>query len=233
MKYSMKLSIIIPTKNEEALLPRLLQSILTQELDFDYEIIVSDAYSIDRTREIALNLWCILCDWWIPAVWRNNWAKISRWEYLLFLDADWILKQWSIDKWINQLKNTDSDLGLPFLELESQEDNIFARMYFYSSIIWYRIWCAFWAGLIFKKSLFRKIWWFNENIYLLEDVEIVKRARKYTKKSYLLPKIQTSARRFDKIWTVRVLFFTTYLFLLSWFGIYKTKNKTTFNTYKL
>ena len=45
-------SIIIPTFNEEEYLPILLESIKKQKFD-DYEIIIADANSEDRTREIA------------------------------------------------------------------------------------------------------------------------------------------------------------------------------------
>ena len=48
----MKISIIIPTYNEEEYLPKLLESIKSQDFT-DYEIIVADAQSDDNTREIA------------------------------------------------------------------------------------------------------------------------------------------------------------------------------------
>ena len=46
------LSIVIPTLNEEKYLPNLLQCIKAQKLN-DYEIIVSDGNSIDKTIKIA------------------------------------------------------------------------------------------------------------------------------------------------------------------------------------
>ncbi|MEN6592532.1 MAG: glycosyltransferase family A protein, partial [Methanobacterium sp.] len=48
----MKISIIIPTYNEEEYLPYLLESIKRQDFT-DYEVIVADAHSTDKTREIA------------------------------------------------------------------------------------------------------------------------------------------------------------------------------------
>jgi glycosyltransferase involved in cell wall biosynthesis len=47
-----KLSIIIPAKNEEKLLPTLLESIREQSFT-DYEIILADANSTDDTRKLA------------------------------------------------------------------------------------------------------------------------------------------------------------------------------------
>ena len=83
----MILSIIIPTYNEEEYLPVLLESIKKQSFK-DYEIIVADANSTDRTREIAESYGCIVVDGGLPAAGRNNGAKVATGEYLLFLDSD-------------------------------------------------------------------------------------------------------------------------------------------------
>ena len=80
-------SIIIPTYNEEEYLPVLLESIKKQSFE-DYEVIVADANSTDKTREIAESYGCIVVDGGLPAVGRNNGAKVAKGEYLLFLDSD-------------------------------------------------------------------------------------------------------------------------------------------------
>ena len=79
------LSIIIITKNEEKCLPRLLESIKRQNFR-DYEIIVSDAQSTDRTREIALAYGCKIVEGGLPSVGRNNGARVAKGEILLFLE---------------------------------------------------------------------------------------------------------------------------------------------------
>ena len=83
----MIISIIIPTYNEEEYLPVLLDSIKKQSYT-DYEIIVADANSTDRTREIAEEYGCVVVDGGLPAVGRNNGAKVAKGEYLIFLDSD-------------------------------------------------------------------------------------------------------------------------------------------------
>ena len=85
------LSIIIPTLNEEKYLPLLLESIKKQKDFFDYEIIVADAGSKDKTLEIAKNYGCITVGGGLPSKARNEGAKITNGNTLLFLDADVIL----------------------------------------------------------------------------------------------------------------------------------------------
>ena len=48
----MKVRIVVPALDEERLLPLMLNSVRKQDFQ-DYEIIVADAGSTDRTREIA------------------------------------------------------------------------------------------------------------------------------------------------------------------------------------
>ena len=60
------LSIIIPTLNEESYLPKLLNSIKKQDFQ-DYEMIVADAGSKDKTIEIALASGCKISSGGLPA----------------------------------------------------------------------------------------------------------------------------------------------------------------------
>jgi glycosyltransferase involved in cell wall biosynthesis len=86
----MKVSIIIPTYNEEEYLPNLLTSIQRQGYD-DLEVIIADAHSMDKTIEIAESFGCKIVPGGLPAVGRNNGAKAASGELLLFLDADSVL----------------------------------------------------------------------------------------------------------------------------------------------
>ncbi len=81
------LSIIIPTKNEEKYLPRLLESIKNQTLK-DYEIIVADAGSEDRTKQIAESYKCKIVPGGHPSKGRNNGADYSTGNVLAFIDSD-------------------------------------------------------------------------------------------------------------------------------------------------
>ena len=85
--FNPKLSIIIPTLNEEDYLPLLLESIKKQDFK-NYEIIVADANSKDKTKKIAKNYGCRIAVGGSVARGRNQGAKISKGDLFLFIDAD-------------------------------------------------------------------------------------------------------------------------------------------------
>ncbi len=81
-------AVVIPAKNEAKYLPVLLASLLAQSREPD-EIIVADAGSTDRTREIARSFRGVeVVPGGIAAVGRNAGVKASTSEIILFLDAD-------------------------------------------------------------------------------------------------------------------------------------------------
>jgi glycosyltransferase involved in cell wall biosynthesis len=86
-----KLSIVIPTKNEERYLPLLLEEISTQTVQ-PYEVIVADANSTDRTREIAEAFGAKVVMGGLPAVGRNHGADAAKGELIFFFDADVLLR---------------------------------------------------------------------------------------------------------------------------------------------
>ena len=94
MNISDELAIVIPAKNEEKLLPRLLISLLKQDypLMSDTRIYLADAESTDRTVEVAQrfasSLPITVIGGGLPPVGRNNGAYCADSRYLLFVDAD-------------------------------------------------------------------------------------------------------------------------------------------------
>ncbi len=94
MLMSDELAIVIPAKNEEKLLPRLLDSLIRQDyaLMADTRIILADADSQDRTVAVAMEfsrrLAITIIRGGLPSVGRNNGAHCSYSRYILFLDAD-------------------------------------------------------------------------------------------------------------------------------------------------
>jgi glycosyltransferase involved in cell wall biosynthesis len=82
------LSVILITKNEEAVVRRCLESVRWAD-----EIVVVDSGSTDRTLEIAreFNAKTIVTDWLGPATQRNRAIEQTTKEWVLALDADeWV-----------------------------------------------------------------------------------------------------------------------------------------------
>lgn len=90
-----KVSVIVPARNEEACLGTCLESLVAQT-GLDFEIIVVDDHSTDRTREIATSFKSVrvIEAGPLPKGWtgKNNavaaGAREAKGEWLLFTDAD-------------------------------------------------------------------------------------------------------------------------------------------------
>jgi glycosyltransferase involved in cell wall biosynthesis len=96
------LSVIIPAFNEEKFLPRCLESLKNQKFK-DFEIIVVDNNSTDKTAEIAKKFNVILVSEKSQGVAyaRNKGAEIAKGEILIFND---MLFAKSLNKFI-KIKN--------------------------------------------------------------------------------------------------------------------------------
>ena len=196
------LSIIIPTYNEECYLPKLLQSIEDQNF-VDYEIIVADAKSTDKTREIAISFGCKVVEGGSPAVGRNNGAKIAEGEYLLFLDSDTILTEGYLESALNEFVDNDLDIGITQLVpiSDSKKDKLlhdFANFFMklVESIKPHGAGCY---GILTKKSIHEEAGGFNESFDFGEDSDYIERIGKtHSFKVLREPKLLISTRRLEK-----------------------------------
>ena len=194
------LSIIIPTLNEEKLLPILLSSIKKQGFK-NYEIIVADAGSKDNTLKLAKKYDCRIVFGGLPAVGRNNGAKIARGDYLLFLDADVILPKDFLRIAIDEFENKSLDISsYRIIPLSSRKIDFIlhgiVNFYFLITQRFYPHAPGF--CILTKKDLHNVIKGFNEKIKLAEDHDYVNRASRSGKfKSFYFPKIFVSVRRLE------------------------------------
>ena len=108
------LSIVIPTFNEEKYLPILLASIKNQDFK-DYEIIVADNNSSDRTVEIAKSYGCQIVRGGTLCEGRNRGAEAARGELILFMDADTALSNDGLEKMIDAFTKKNLDIASFFL----------------------------------------------------------------------------------------------------------------------
>src|SRR3990172_5795106 len=85
----MKISVIIPTLNEESHIEKTLRSVMKQE--GDYEVYVVDGGSIDNTVAIAKRYTKAINSKRGRAIQMNASARLCKGDVLLFLHADTLL----------------------------------------------------------------------------------------------------------------------------------------------
>ena len=180
--YKIMLSIITPTLNEEEYLPLLFDSIKKQDFK-DYEIIVADAGSKDKTVEIATENNCRVVSGGLPGKARNEGAKIAKGATLLFLDADILLPTGFLINALNDFKNYNLDVAtFPLFLTGGAVNKMISQVYNWWVVATQRFLPhAFGAALLVKKEVYNKLGGFNEEIKLAEDHDFARRAQKITK----------------------------------------------------
>ncbi len=196
------LSIIIPTYNEEEYLPRLLASLRSQRLG-GYEIIVADANSTDRTREIAEQFGARVVRGGMPGPGRNRGAEAAKGDVLLFLDADVVLPdtEWLASK-MEQFARRDLDAGTCLVKaISGKIIDHFSHNVFNAHMMATQFLLAHAPGfcIFARKSLHERIGGFDESIKLAEDHDYVERARRAgTFRVLTGSRIRVSVRRFER-----------------------------------
>lgn len=195
-------SIIIPTYNEEDYLPVLLDSIKEQDFK-DYEVIVADANSTDRTREIAEEYGCTVVDGGLPAVGRNNGAEVATGELLLFLDSDLQLTEDYLAKVLYEFKM--EHLGIAITQMLPMSNKIEDKLYHdFANYVMIGVenikpHGAGCYGIIAKRQLHEKCGGFDESLTYGEDTDYIERLAKEEPFRVLRnAKIGVSTRRLEE-----------------------------------
>jgi rSAM/selenodomain-associated transferase 2 len=221
------ISIVIPTYNEEKVLPQNLRSLFTQP--GDYEVLVVDGGSTDQTCAIvaglarspqhsarfadsarrALRTVHLLTAPKGRASQMNAGAKEARGEWLLFLHADTVLPGGAIQR----LNDMESDQRIQAGGFMHQFSGDNWRLRFISILDNFR--CTRSRiiygdqALFVRRTLFEQLGGFPSQP-ILEDVVFCERLIRVTKPLLLSPPVVTDARKFIKmgIWRsfIRVLF---------------------------
>ena len=197
-----KISIIIPTLNEEECLPKLLESIKKQTFK-DYEIIVADAGSKDNTLKIAKRYGAKTTKGGMPAAGRNAGAKEASGDFLFFFDADIKLPKDFLKKAYAEMQNRYLDLATcevrPLSNLAIDKalydlTNLLIKITQFSDKPYAPGYC-----IMTTKRLFQRAKGFDETLKMAEDHDFVKRASKFRQIRFLeTPKAYVSVRRLRK-----------------------------------
>lgn len=185
------LSVVIPTLNEEEYLPKLLSSLASQTVR-DFEVIVSEGKSIDKTKEKALefkdrlNLFIYDSDRRHLAYQRNFGAKKAKGNYLFFLDADFAFEKDFIEKMYKFLEKKEAEFVVPY---GHPDKNAFLKAYFvlmnaFSILSKYVVKKPFATipAAVIKRDLFNKLGGYDELVSYAEDQDILHRAHKHKAK---------------------------------------------------
>ena len=194
------LSIIIPAKNEEKNLRKLLPSILKQGFK-KLEVIVADDNSTDKTAQVARKLGAKVVKTSLghPGKVRNFGARFASHPYILFLDADVTLPKDFLK--INFSEFMERNLSSATVYINPISRKIIDKTIHYAWNIFYSLVektnphaCGF--CIFTKKDVFEKLGGFDTTVTLAEDHHYVKRAGPFA----ILkgPKINVSVRRLDK-----------------------------------
>lgn len=181
-----KVSIIIPCKNEEKYIETLLLSLVKQRLPQSFEVIVADAKSTDKTLDIIQSYQNKLpnlrvVDGGLPSVGRNLGAKAAKGDIFLFIDADCYVKKPNhiIDS-VAHLEKKNADLLGCFL---NAENNLLLKMiYFMCNIVFLlsKLDDPFVVGGYFmiRKETFFSCGGFDEELMHCEDYFLSKKIHK-------------------------------------------------------
>ncbi|HRG45909.1 MAG TPA: glycosyltransferase [Leptospiraceae bacterium] len=196
-----RISVVIPALNEEKFLPVLLESLKNQTFK-DYEVIVADAGSKDKTLEIANSYGARVVPGGMPGPGRNRGAEVATGEFLFFFDSDVLLPNDFLEKAMTEMDDRFIDLAtcefLPLSELTIdkavfQLSNLIVKM---NQNLNPRA-----AGfcIFINRRLFKRVGGFDESVVIAEDHDLVERASKFRPLRFLkTTSLSVSVRRLDK-----------------------------------
>lgn len=219
----MKYSVIIPTLNEEKYISGILISLSIQD-EKDFEIIVVDCKSKDRTKDLVSNFQRRIKNLFFYTInkknvsaQRNYGAKKAKGDILIFFDADITIKK---DFFLALKKHLKKSCALANINVLNPrfKDKIFSVCVnrWIKLLNYLNIGAGRGGLIIISKKLFDLTGGFNEDIIVAEDIEFLKRVKKHSKIQFIDSiTVFENKRRFLKdgylktffTWTVNGLYF--------------------------
>ena len=175
-----KVNVTVPTHNEEHYLPKLIGCLKSQTLD-DFEIIVADANSNDRTADIAREYGARVVPGGMPAVGRNAGVDVAKGDYYFFFDADLKFNKHFLERAYTEMQQRFVDVAtckvrpLSNVPLDSMMygfANLNVKLNQYTSPMAPR-YC-----ILIHSRLFHRVGGFDEDVKHAEDSDLIRRAAK-------------------------------------------------------
>lgn len=205
----MRISIIIPVLNEEAVIDDALANASGHAVD---EIVVADGGSVDRTREIVLALSSLGIAPPVKLVaaprgrasQMNAGARAAQGDIFIFLHADCLLPADAIPAIRSVIEHGASPAGAFDMRIDSPQ--LRCRIVSWWANIRSRITGIAYGdqAMFMPKSVFESIGGFAD-IPLMEDIEICRKLKRLGKISFINKPVLASARRFENRGVVRTV----------------------------
>jgi glycosyltransferase involved in cell wall biosynthesis len=201
-------SVIIPTLNEEKFIATLLTCLNNQTWQ-NFEIIVADAKSEDKTREIAQKAGAKIVEGGHQAFGRNNGVKHAKGDILLFLDADVSFDTNFLGNCYQSFVTNKLDIACCYFDTYPLSLKMKMIYGVWNSSKYLRRKTKSPDGesqcLWVKKSVFQDVGGFNEGLKIAEDIDFIQRAiEKDCNFDILNYKFTPSDRRYKKVGIWRV-----------------------------
>jgi glycosyltransferase involved in cell wall biosynthesis len=201
----MKISVIIPTLNEEFYIDNVLEC-LGHQTHQEFEVIIVDGHSIDRTVEIGKRKRrypCKLleCERGLSRQ-RNYGVKHSEHAMLLFLDADITIDKYFLEESIKEIHR--KKISIAIARIKPDLDLWHYRALFMAANMGMKVthhlnnYAGGVGNLFVSRRLFNKLGGYDEEIFCCTDVDLTRRARKFSRMRILNTSVTYSTRRYEK-----------------------------------
>lgn len=210
----LRISIIIPTYNEAAQLPKLLDYLFNVlHISPIAEIIISDGQSTDETIAKASDfpVKIVRNPYSSRAIQLNQGAQYATGDILYFLHADTFPPPDFIQHIIHHVKNGYQS---GCFRLKFDMSHWLLRTFAWFTRFNISIFRFGDQSLFITKALFEAIGGYREDYILLEDQEIMERIRKNSKFAVMADAVITSARKYRKNGIFRLKIIFLYLYFL-------------------
>lgn len=175
-----KISVIVPTYNEDEYLPKLLKCLKSQTHD-DFEIIVADANSSDRTADIAREYGARVVPGGMPAVGRNAGAAVAEGDYFFFFDADVKFNKHFLKRAYTEMQERFLDVAtcearplsnVPLDGMMHGFANLYVKLNQFTNPM------APGYCILIHSRLFHRVGGFDEDVKHAEDFDLIRRVTK-------------------------------------------------------
>lgn len=226
---AMRMSIVIPTLNEEGYVGSLLSDIAGQTRKAD-EVIVVDGRSQDATVSVVERFPGVDLLIGAPPVanQRNLGGRKASGDILVFLDADVRLPETFLESFLRRIEQRNLDVACP-LYMPYRSSLLIESIHAYVNVVFVLLQKVLPSGaghcIAVKREVFQCSPGFNPNLKVGEDVALVRKLSKDYRFGIVAKKLFVSDRRYKKEGVPRMLIKILLLSIIFTLGKFEWANR--------